>query len=258
MTAMAMTADDLSDEETPALRLPRALIVVAGAVVLALVAGIVWAGVHWVSRQAVARVQIEGRFTHLKVADIDAVLRPLVDRRFGELDLPALRAAVQQLPWVARASVERVWPATVRVRAVERVPFARWNEAQLLDVDAQAFTPAAADLPDDLPKLAGTPGKEAMVTEMFRALSAQLKDSAFALAGLSRDARGEWLAQTTSGLELRLGRDDPQNAVATLLGPAERLLKNRVSEVKYIDLRYTNGFSVGWQAAPSATRKEAH
>lgn len=258
MTAMAMTADELPDDPTDAPRLPRAALIAAGAFVLLLAGITVWAGLSWVDRQPVARVQIEGYFTHLKVKDIEAVVRPQVERRFGELDLAALRESVEALPWVARASVERVWPGTVRVRAVERVPFARWNGTQLLDTESQAFTPAPADLPADLPKLSGTPGKEAMVAEMYRALGRQLQDSAFALDGLSRDARGEWLGVTDSGLQLRLGRDDPQDAVATLLGPAERLFKNRVSEVKYIDLRYTNGFSVGWQAAPSNARKEGH
>lgn len=257
MTAMVMTADELPADETPALRLPRALLFALGLLVLLMAALLLLSGARWVGRQDVARLQIEGRFTHLKVSDIEAVLRPQVQRRFGELDLAALRASVQQLPWVAQASVERVWPGTVRVRAVERMPFARWNNDQLLDSQSQAFTPAPEQIAQNLPQLGGTAGKEAMVAEMFRALSSQLKDSAFALSGLSRDARGEWLGHTQSGVELRLGRDDPQNAVATLLGPAERLFKNRVSEVKYIDLRYTNGFSVGWQAAPSAQRKEA-
>src|SRR3546814_5824859 len=97
------------------------------------------------SHTPVARIQIEGRLERLKSADIEAVLRPLVDRQFGDLELDAAKQAVEQLPWTSRASVERVWPATVRVRVWERAPFARWGEDALPASDAPAFRPAASE-----------------------------------------------------------------------------------------------------------------
>src|SRR3546814_4164666 len=92
---------------------------------------------------------------------------------------------------------------------------------------------------------------------MFRTLSGELAPSAFPLQGLTQDARGEWGGRTTDGVELRFGRTDPEDKVEMLLGPAERVLKNRMNEVKYVDLRYTNGFSVGWQdpSNPNRDRK---
>src|SRR3546814_2321099 len=81
---------------------------------------------------------------------------------------------------------------------------------------------------------------------MFRTLSGELAPSAFPLQGLTQDARGEWGGRTTDGVELRFGRTDHEDKVAMLLGPAERVLKNRLNDVKSVDLRYTNGFYVGW------------
>ncbi len=255
MTAMTMNADDgLDDVIAPPAR--RLLQLLAGVAAFATVLGVGWSAMQFTNRQPVTRVQIEGRFARLKIPDIDAAVRPLADRAFGDLDLIAARDAVQALPWTAHASVERVWPATLRVRAVERRPFARWGETSLLDMEAQVFTPAADEIPGQLPRLGGTPGKETVVLDMYRRLSAQLAASPFALQGLQQDARGEWTAQTEDGVELRFGRDDPQDKLEFLLGPAERVLKNRISEVKYVDLRYTNGFSVGWRDAPSAAKKE--
>src|SRR3546814_19804745 len=83
------------------------------------------------SHTPVSRIQIEGRLTRLKSSDIEAVLRPLVDRQFGALDLAAAKQAVEALPWTSRASVERVWPATVRVSVWERPPAARWGDDAL-------------------------------------------------------------------------------------------------------------------------------
>ncbi|WP_051361966.1 cell division protein FtsQ/DivIB [Solimonas soli] len=248
-----MTADDLLDFDSTPLR--RHLLLAIGIAAFAAVLAAGWGALEFGSREPVARIQVEGRFTRLKLADVDAAVRPLVDRRFGELDLGAVRAAVEALPWTSRASVERVWPATVRVRAWERVPFARWGDDALLDTEARAFTPPAAEIPEGLPQLAGTAGHEALVADMFRALSARLIQSSFPLQGLTQDARGEWNAHTANGVELRFGREDPQDKLEVLLGPAEHALKDRMADVQYIDLRYTNGFSVGWRTSPKPESK---
>lgn len=255
MTACAMTAND-RPEAAPS-PIHRWLLLLLGLVALAAVLGSGWGAVSFGNRTPVAQLQIEGHLERVKAADLDAVLRPLIDRRFGALDLAAARQAVEALPWVARAGVERVWPATVRVRVWERVPFARWGETALLDAEARPFTPAAEEIPQGLPQLSGPAGKEPELAQTFRGLSAQLIPSSFALLGLARDARGEWSARTTAGVELRFGRGDPADKIEMLLGPAERELKARMSEVKYVDLRYTNGFSVGWQDPSKAQLKES-
>lgn len=256
MTALTMTADDLFDvPETP---MRRHLLWLAGAAAFAAVIAAAWGALSIGGHTPVARIQIEGRLQRLKSRDIEAVLRPLVDRQFGALDLVAAKQAVEALPWTSRASVERVWPATVRVRIWERIPFAHWGDGALLDSDARVFTPAADEVPDGLPQLAGPDGKAAEVAQMFRTLSGELAPSAFPLQGLTQDARGEWAGRATDGVELRFGRTDPEDKVEMLLGPAERVLKNRMNEVKYVDLRYTNGFSVGWQDPSKSATKEGH
>ncbi|MGH8445923.1 MAG: cell division protein FtsQ/DivIB [Solimonas sp.] len=254
MTAYAMTADDAFDFDSTPLR--RHLMLAVGVAAFLAVVAAGWSALEFGGRQPVARIQVEGRFARLKLGDVDGAVRPLVDRQFGDLDLTAVRVAVEALPWTSRASVERVWPAMVRVRAWERVPFARWGESALLDTDSRVFTPAASELPQGLPQLSGTPGHEALVADTFRELSAKLIQSSFPLQGLTQDARGEWSARTAGGVELRFGREDPQNKIDMLLGAAEHALKDRMADVKYVDLRYTNGFSVGWLTPPKTDRKE--
>jgi cell division protein FtsQ len=255
MTAPVMTADLFDEPQSP---MRRQLLLASGIAALVAVLAAGWAALSSGGRTPIARVQIEGRLERLKAADIDAALRPLVDRQFGSLDLQAARKAVEALPWTSRASIERVWPATVRVRVWERAPFARWGAAALLDSDARPFTPPASEIPGGLPQLAGPGGKEAEVADMFRALGEKLMRSSFPLQALTQDARGEWSAMTADGVELRLGRTDPAEKIEMLLGPAEHVLKNRMSDVKYVDLRYTNGFSVGWKDPSSAAKnKEA-
>ena len=195
----------------------------------------------------------------LERVDADAVRNAVagqLNADFYELDLTRVKDAVEALPWVAHARIERAWPAAVRVHVWEHQAIARWGAGSLLSDDDIVFTPAsiAPDLAR-LPKLDGPAGQQAIVRKAFEALRAQLADTPFVPAQLTQSLRGEWTAVTADGIELRLGRGAPTDAVGVLAGPARTALEGRLQEVTYVDLHYFNGFAVGWrQRGPDGAR----
>lgn len=200
----------------------------------------------------VGRIQVEGQFRHLSADEIVAAVRPLAGGPFAELDLEAVRAAVERLPWVAHARVERQWPGAMRVRAWEREAYARWGENSLLDTEARVFTPAAADLSPELPLLHAPAAREREAMEAFSELSEGLAGTEFALSELRLDPRSEWFARTVTGIELRLGRGKPAEKLDLIRGVLLESLRERMGQVDYLDLRYANGFAVGWKPEPAA------
>lgn len=195
----------------------------------------------------------------LRRIDAEAVRRAVAGRLnsdFYELDLGAVKAAVEALPWVARARVERTWPAAVRVHVWEHHAAARWGERGLLSDDNVVFAPERIDADlAALPRLAGPEGQQAAVRAAFEALRTQLADTPFVPARLVQNERGAWTAWTADGLELRLGRGVPTDAVGLLAGPVRSALEGRLQEVTYVDLHYINGFAVGWrEPGPDAAR----
>lgn len=193
------------------------------------------------------QLQVDGEFLHVEPAAVRAVLAEPLRQDFWNVDLVQARAAVEQLPWVARARVERAWPDTLRVRVWERSATARWSEGQLLDTEARVFSPPSADIDPLLPQLDGVAGQERVVLDTFARLQQRLTRSPFELSGLRQDARGEWFARCIGGIELHLGQGAPDTRVELLTGPVLEALQHRLPEVEYVDLRYTNGFSVGWR-----------
>lgn len=227
-----------------------------GGTALVAVLGAAWLALTVSGADRIREVHIEGYFERVPPAAVEAAVEPFLDRSLAGVDLDAAKAAIESLPWVARARVERVWPDRLRVRVWERQPFALWGNDQLLDVDSRRFKPAPP-FPEGLPHLRGTDGGEAEIAETFRQLSLRLADGPFAIVGLTRDLRGEWTARTAGGLDLRFGRGDPAAALETLLGPARKALEERIADVAYVDLRYSNGFSVGWRPPqPAEPRKK--
>lgn len=202
---------------------------------------------------ALTQLQLRGDFERLRAEDVRLAAEPFLGSSFFGADLDAIRRAVTRLPWVARARVERDWPGAITIRAWEREPFARWNETDLLDTTAAAFSPRASEIPSGLPKLSGGRGSEAAVAQAWQRISPALQDTPLALAGLHLDRRGEWTARTHAGVELRFGQVPPEERLSLLLGPAQRALAGRWQDVRYIDLRYTNGFAVGWTEATPET-----
>ena len=193
-------------------------------------------------------LEVGGELTRITADDVRRVVAPRLDTDFYELDLTAVRGAVEALPWVAHARVERAWPATVRVHVQEHRAVARWGDKALLSDQDVVFTPPS--VPPDLagaPRLAGPDGQQVAVREAYQGLLAQLAETPFAPVAVEQNARGEWTARTEQGIELRLGRGAPLDAVARLAGPVKTALEGRLQEVTYVDLHYINGFAVGWR-----------
>lgn len=249
MTALTMNVDDLPDDEFEDAEDGAArpwVPWIAGLTAAIAVFGAAWLALTLSGADRIREVQIEGMFERVPAAEIETAIEPFLDRSLANFDLDGTRAAIESIPWVSRARVERVWPDRLRLRIWERQPFAYWGDGELLDIAAERFRPEG-QLPAGLPALSGPEGAETMVAETFRQLAARLAGSAFELVGLSRDRRGEWTARTVADVELRFGRNDPVLGLEVLLGPAQQALHERMPEVAYVDLRYTNGFSVGWR-----------
>jgi cell division protein FtsQ len=206
----------------------------------------------------VTHVQVNDDFVHLNAAQVARAADVANGTRLFDLDLDAIRTRVEALPWVAHAQVGREWPDAVTISLQERTPVARWGERSLLDSEGHVFTPPDGDQTyarsNALPLLAGPEGRVDDVQLAYRQLSAKLADGPFALDGLRLDARGEWTAHTRSGIELRLGQEDPVAQAALINGSVARSLTPRMDAVAYVDLRYPNGYAVGWrQGGTTAT-----
>lgn len=203
-------------------------------------------------------VQVDGALQEVSPAAVREVAAPYLAQGFWNVDVETLREDLSRIPWVARARVERRWPSALRVTIWERSAYARWNNQSLLDTEGVAFTPAAESIPEGLPKLSGPAGQEQLVKRSFETLGAALRQTPFPLAALNLDARGEWSGMTLSGVELRFGQDDPAGLLPLLQGAVADSVRGRLAELHYIDLRYTNGFAVGWQKPRDKAGEKGH
>ena len=209
---------------------------IAAAVVLAVGIGLL----AWLARPVLAgpkltTLTIGGKLTHVD--------------RIGD--------AVDALPWVAEAQVRREWPHTLRVDITEEVPVARWNGDGLMDARGKIFTHSTDKAYAALPALSGRDDEAQDVLAQYNILAGLVSSRGLAIAALSVDARGAATVQLDDGIEVRLGREDATGRLARFSAVALPALSAKLAAVAYVDMRYTNGFAVGWKGSVAQTKQGA-
>jgi cell division protein FtsQ len=148
---------------------------------------------------------------------------------------------------VYKAAVKRVWPATLRIFIEEQQAIARWGEQGYLNSNGEPFFPEVSGLVLPLPSLAGPEGHELKVLKNFRSVARALAPLGIEVASMELDSRRAWHLQVGNGVLLELGRVDTRERLQRFIRAYPTVFATRIEELKRVDLRYSNGFSVYWQ-----------
>jgi cell division protein FtsQ len=248
--------------EARRVRLPALNYRVLGIIALVLAAlGVLGGGALWALDQPIETVAVQGRFQRVSPVDVERVVKAQV-RGAGLLmvDLAAVRRAIHTLPWVDAVSVERAWPRGLTVLVIEQTAAARWGERGLLNIRGELFDPDAHHIPPELAQLEGPPGKQSVVAQRYLAAAGRLVQAGLRLTAMRLDARGAWEFDLANGVTVRLGRREVDERFERFMDSALKLVSQRGEDIAYVDMRYTNGFAIGWRgnAAPSPSREGGH
>lgn len=192
---------------------------------------------------------VRGQLQHTDPAAVRDAALPYLSANFVSVDLDGLRKAVEKLPWVARAQLRREWPGTLYVRVREEVPVAIWNGQGLMNGYGKVFAEAVGGYAGKLPELNGPEGTQALLLQAYTSMQPPVAQRGEQLAALSLSQRRAWTLGLADGVEVRLGREDAEDRLAEFSRVALPALKQRWGDVAYVDMRYTNGFAVGWKHA---------
>ena len=230
---------------------PRIARVAAWMIALALVATPIVAVLNgWLAdeRWPIRRLVVQGSFEQVDEAAVRAAVAPRVRAGFFAVELDAVKAAVEALPWVEHAEVRKHWPDRIDVRVEERVPIAFWGEDRLLSHHGDVFAADIARVPETLPRLYGPDARAGEVWEQHRVARERLALIGFDVRATRMNPRGAWLVATEDGAEFVLGREQTVQRLDRFIAAMQRLPAAERSRIARADLRYANGFSVIWRA----------
>lgn len=253
---------------------------VALLLMLGLMLAVLAYGANWLARRpvfAIRAVQVEGDVARNSTATLRANALPRLSGTFLTMNLQQARQAFEAVPWVRNATVQRVWPAKLRVRLEEHQPVAYWElkaegadaqsdaavERQLVNSFGEVFQANLGDVEDEnLPTLsgpAGTAGHMLSLWKQLQPLTQTLSDNA---ERLDLSGRGSWRLRLEKGAEIELGRGSDAEVLARFqqfVLTLTQMTSRYQSELLAADLRHRDGYAlrlrgVSTTATPAAGR----
>ncbi|WP_372523207.1 cell division protein FtsQ/DivIB [Sulfuricaulis sp.] len=216
----------------------------------------------------VRNVRFEGEFKHVTQQELQAAVMSVVHGNFFLLNLDAVKARVESLPWVYKASVRRQWPQDVYVRFTEQQLAAYWGDGAYLNQAGDVVRVKADDLPAEFPRLEGPEGTGAQVLEHYKSLGRILAAAGLKLERITLTPRRTWRLVVMNGdgqgrtnvaegkglifgsrmpgatMAIVLDREQPERKLERFARVYVQSFALLASDIRQVDLRYANGFSV--------------
>jgi cell division protein FtsQ len=172
------------------------------------------------------------------------------------LDAALVRDKLKANPWIAEATVQKLYPGRLQINITERTAFALWQQDGRLSVisdDGAVLEPYVSSRFMSLPLVVGK-GAESRARDFLALLDRypQVRDATKAaiLVGERR-----WNLRLKDGLDIRLPEHDVDNALATLskLDKEERLFSR---DIVAVDLRLPDRLTVQLSEEAAKAREE--
>jgi cell division protein FtsQ len=191
----------------------------------------------------VRHVSISGDFTYLSPISLQQRVSKVVTGGFFNINVETIQKVLLQEPWVKEVSVNRTWPDRITVTIREQIAIAQWGESGLMSSDAQIFYPDPATFPDNQPIVIGPDSSVRQVMEYLLKIQKILPKDLI-VNELILSERRSWYLKLSNGVVMRLGKDNVVGRIEKFFNYYSNKKINNVEQIKYIDMRYTNGFVI--------------
>jgi len=168
---------------------------------------------------------------------------------FFTVDLDAVRARFETVPWVRRATARRIWPNRLVVTIEEHRPLALWGDGRLIDTYGELFAANLDEAEEDgpLPELSGPQGSELAVVARYDELRRWLAPLGRSPQAVHLSPRYAWTVRMDDGTTLLLGREQGlaiEERVRRWVAVYPRVQAALDPRAEAVDLRYPNGFAL--------------
>ncbi|MGH6610173.1 MAG: cell division protein FtsQ/DivIB, partial [Burkholderiaceae bacterium] len=227
------------------------------------------------------RIEVRGDLRHVTAPSV----RSFVAGRFAgkrgnyfTMPLEHARAVFETVPWVAQASVRRVWPNRLRVTLTEHRALGVWSDGRLLSDQGELFVanPDEAEIYGALPEFSGPDEVAKDAARRYYELSAQLAPLSLRIDAIDVSDRKAWslrvsqanseeIGARASQSRIELGRNsatgvDGKTAnaqrVERIIAAYPMIVAQAGSLPTHIDARYVNSLSAAMPRKPSSPKPD--
>lgn len=199
-------------------------------------------------------VVVEGEFHFISKARATELISQEIDNNFLQLDLMRLKHVLMEDPWVESVSLVRRWPDTLVVKILEQKPIARWGDG-FLNQRGEIVRVKEMDQLQGLPWLQGNEADAVEILQQYQDLSQLLRARGLDIFALKCDNKKSWRLTLTNNVEVVIGRDQVMEKMRRFVNVYDSELNNIWTDVKAIDVRYSNGIAVRWVENSESAKK---
>jgi cell division protein FtsQ len=218
--------------------------------VLAVLYGAAYYTVHLPGLFPLRSVHLGAAPQRVVAQEVLAVARNEVQGNFFTVDIERLKQSLEKLPWVRSVTIRREFPDRLAVQLEEHQALARWNGAArfdglgtgLVNTHGEVFSAQSEQV---LPGFIGQAGDSGEVAQRYVEFSRQLAALDLQVVQLALSPRHAWQLRLSNGMVLELGREEMQQRLARFVTVYPYSLAAQAGSVRYVDMRYRNGFAVG-------------
>jgi cell division protein FtsQ len=205
----------------------------------------------------ISSIEINGPFQRVTALHIEAAIADEVAAGFIGADIDRIHARIVALPWIDQARVARRWPSQISISVTEQIPAAVWGESGLLNTRGELFVTDLRHVPAELPRLSGPDARSAEVATRYLEVRRQLIPIGLDVRRVHLDARGSWEMTLGNGIDVRLGRKAVADRTDLFLDVVADIITGRAVDIEYVDMRYGNGFTIGWKGGSSTPVRDS-
>jgi cell division protein FtsQ len=171
------------------------------------------------------------------------------------LDVEAARTRLQAIPWIAEATVRKLYPDRLQITLTEREPFALWQvdrKISIIGADGTVLGPLTDRKFENLPFVVGRGA--APKAKAFLALLDRFPPLREQVRACVLIAERRWNLKLKNGIDVRLPEHDVEAALATLAAlDRDKSLLSR--DVTAVDLRLPDRVTVRLSDAAASARE---
>ena len=178
--------------------------------------------------------------------DISEAVKYLYSKSFFDIDLNYLKNKLEKIEWVRKINVRRSYPNEVIIDIEEHTPILIWNNKMYINEYGEKFKVSKID--KSIPILISDESRINEVFSYFELFNDKLSSRKldFKITKIVENEIRSLTISLSSGINIQLGSKDVNNKIPLFFEIYKSLNTRDLNKIRYIDMRYSNGFSVGW------------
>ena len=190
--------------------------------------------------------------TEIKNANKENILeyskKYLSNKSFFNFNIDTLKKELEKFEWVNSVSIRRVWPSEVKLSIEEHEPLAIWNNISYLNSNGKIFF--VKDVSKNLPRLNSKNNRSEALFRYFSFFSKGLLKNKIneKIIKISENDIRSLSILLSSGITVSFGSKNINDKMKIFFKSYKKILNTSdLKKIRYIDMRYSNGFSIGWK-----------